>query len=288
MTTDRAARLSAKHESGTDADHHSGAGREHHGAASPDHARPAAPPPPAPPAHASAPAPAPRAAHAAEAGAKEGETLKGKAQGKEFDGHHNADHSHLNLHQRNKIMEGAAGDYKFLTPQQRWAHEELDKIDAARHAAASVVAGMHKLASSMATARSSDDLAALHGFQPPPSAEPSSAAARGGTGKIRARARPRGRVTNRRGGGGGQTDGWKGAGGEWDLNGPVKPTGGILSTFPDDDVARDGFLTGVTGDSNVGGALAKVDGENVGGSLAKVSGTPNGPGGNWLAGLGSN
>ena len=68
---------------------------------------------------------------------------------------------------------------------------------------------------------------------------------------------------------------------------PRAPAGGLLSTFPDDAVARDGVLSGVEADSNPGGSLAKVPGDKeVGGALAKVQAQPNN--GNWLWGLGSN
>jgi hypothetical protein len=32
-------------------------------------------------------------------------------------------HEELTLHERNKLMEGKEGGYKFLSPQERWARQ---------------------------------------------------------------------------------------------------------------------------------------------------------------------
>ena len=47
-----------------------------------------------------------------------------------------ATHEHLTLHERNRLMEGKAGGYKFLSPQERWAHQEYDAIQSAEEARA--------------------------------------------------------------------------------------------------------------------------------------------------------
>jgi hypothetical protein len=104
VTVDRAARLAAR------------------GAKAP--AAAAAPAPEAAPAP--APAAAPAAKHAGDSGGSRGQAGEGRGgvgagvPVLSFDGHHGADGTHLNLHQRNAIMEGAAGGYKYLSPQQRW------------------------------------------------------------------------------------------------------------------------------------------------------------------------